>query len=285
MSLSLNTVTLITFALGTLFYGMYLVLFFISLYLLLRRNTMHKSRSIFRSTVFGSAICLFIIVTAHWTTIVYQAFAPGVEAQAVFIFAQDGLVTLAVLVGDSLIIWRLWAVWRSKLVLAIPIVSLTALTISGFINLIVVLHSADIFTDPLLEVNSWLTLLTNVYCTAFITWKIWIVTKAAMPSDGMNLRHLVVIVIESAGIYLIWVVFFAVIFQVRSNLQSSVIQAAPAVIGIVNALIHTRVGLGWTSEQTGKTPQPPSPLLFARSRDGNQSTLGVADVAESKFIP
>ncbi|KAJ6496287.1 hypothetical protein C8R45DRAFT_985478 [Mycena sanguinolenta] len=276
MSLSLNAIALITLTVGTLFYGIYLVLFSISLYLLLRHNTMHKPGDIFRSTMFGLASCLFIIVTAHWTTIVYQAllvfvaFPPG-ETQPLFIIAQDGLVTLAVCVGDSLIIYRLWVVWRSKLVLALPIASLTALTITGFINLGVVLHSPDVFTDELLKVNSILTLLTNVYCTAFITWKIWTVTKAAMPSDGMNLRHFLAIVVESAGIYSIWVVFFFVTFQVQSNLQLSVIQTAPALIGIVNALIQMRVGLGWTSEQTGKAHHwPPSPLVFA-GRGGNES--------------
>ncbi|KAJ6462451.1 hypothetical protein C8R45DRAFT_526007 [Mycena sanguinolenta] len=298
MSLSLNATTLITLSVGTLFYGMYLVLFFLSLYLLLRRyKTMHKPKSVFRSTVFLSAICLFTVVTAHWITIVYQAFLvfvaspQGLEAEAILnnnmhvtVIAQDSLMTLAILVGDSLIIHRLWVVWRGKLVLMLPLASLTAFTISGFISLRIVLRSADIFADPLLNVTSVLTLLTNVYCTAFITWKIWTVTKAAMPSDGTKLRHFIVIVVESAGMYSVWVVFFAVTFQLHSNLQSSVIQTAPALIGIVNALIHTRVGLGWTSEQTEKISQLPSMLLFA-DRDGMKSTFGVEDIAEPSLFP
>ena len=47
-----------------------------------------------------------------------------------------------------------------------------------------------------------------------------------------------------------WAVFFSITYETHSNLQSSVIQTAPALVGIVNALIHTRVGLGWLSEQT-----------------------------------
>ncbi|KAF7364149.1 hypothetical protein MSAN_01074100 [Mycena sanguinolenta] len=291
MPLSLSTVNLITLTIGTLFYGVYLVLFSISLYLLVQRykmlNTLHNSsqfRSIFKSIVFAPAVCLFVVVTVHWITIVYQAFLlfvafpQGPEGKAIFNnrmhateVAQDTLMIIAILVGDSLIIHRLWVVSRTKLVLAVPVASLTAFAnpeVSGFISLRIVLRSADIFSDPLLKVTSVLTLLTNLYCTgelvpqtnvnqlesstAFITWKIWTVTKAAMPSDGTKLRHFVIIVIESAGIYSIWVVFFAVTFQVQSNLQSSIIQTGPALIGLVNALIHTRVGLGWTSEQTEK---------------------------------
>ncbi|KAF7364197.1 hypothetical protein MSAN_01079000 [Mycena sanguinolenta] len=256
-------------------------------------KTTHKPSSVFKSTVFVSAICLFIVVTAHWITIVYQAFASprGPEAEAVFnnhmqatVIAQDTFMTIAILIGDSLIIHRLWVVSKSKLVLAVPIASLMAFTVIGFVGLRVVLRTADVFTDSLLKVTPMLNLLTNVYCTAFITWKIWTVTKAAMPSDGTKLRRFVVILIESAGIYAIWVVFFAVTFQLRSNLQSSVIQTAPALIGLVNALIHTRVGLGWTSEQTPRLSQVPSLLLFA-SRNGDQSTLGPEDAGDSRFTP
>jgi cation transport ATPase len=71
MAVSLIATNLATLAIGSLFYGSYLVLFFISLYLLLRRydttHTSHKSRqnsSVFTSTVFVSAICLFLVVTA-----------------------------------------------------------------------------------------------------------------------------------------------------------------------------------------------------------------------------
>ncbi|KAF7364193.1 hypothetical protein MSAN_01078600 [Mycena sanguinolenta] len=297
MSLSLNAVTLTTLTVGTIFYGMYLVLFFISLYLLLRPNMTHKPTSIFRSAVFLLAICLLVVVTAHWITIVYQAFLVfvvpplGPEAEIVFnkhmhvtMIAQDSLMIIAIFVGDSLIIHRLWVVSRSKVILLVPAASLTAFTVSGFISLRILLGSTDVFTDPLLKVDSVLTLLTNVYCTAFITWKIWTVTKAVMPSDGMNLQHFVVIVVESAGIYSIWVVFFVVTFQVQSNLQSSIIQTGPALIGLVNALIQTRAWLGWTSEQTDKTSQLPSPLQFA-GHDGNLNALMVEDIGESRFTP
>ncbi|KAF7364202.1 hypothetical protein MSAN_01079500 [Mycena sanguinolenta] len=167
MSLSLNAVNLITLTLGTLFYGIYMVLFFISLHLLRRYKKMHKPNSVCKAIVFVSAICLFVVVTAHWITIVCQAFLlfvaspQGPDAEAVFnnrmqatVTAQDTLMTVAILVGDSLIIYRLWVVWRTRLVLAIPIASLTAFTVIGFIGLRIVLRSADVFTDPLLKLFS-----------------------------------------------------------------------------------------------------------------------------------
>jgi hypothetical protein len=58
----------------------------------------------------------------------------------------------------------------------------------------------------------------------------------------------------------LWVIFFTVTYQTNSNLGSFVLETAPAIIGIVNALIHTRVGLGWTSEPN---QGPPTELIFA----------------------
>ncbi|KAJ6597959.1 hypothetical protein B0H10DRAFT_2086569 [Mycena sp. CBHHK59/15] len=265
MSLTLIAVNLATLAIGSLFYGMYSVLFFISMYLLLRRynatHTSHKSRkdgSIFKSMVFVSAIFLFLVVTAHWTTIVYRAFIAyvslqhGAEAETFFNdhaqiteVVQASFLSLSIVIGDSLIIHRLWVVWsHSKIVLVVPVCNLFALT-----------GDIDVFSNPWLKLNTVLTLITNIYCTGFITWKIWTITRLSMPSDGTNLRHFLVIVVESAGFYAFWAVFFAVAYDV--------IQTAPAVVGIVNALIHTRVGLGWTGEQTQGLPWPSSPLRFA----------------------
>ncbi|KAJ7723028.1 hypothetical protein B0H14DRAFT_578756 [Mycena olivaceomarginata] len=287
MAVSLIATNLATLAIGSLFYGSYLVLFSISLYLLLRRydatHTSHKSRehsSVFKSTVFVSAICLFLVVTAHWMTIVYRSFIAfvalqqGADAEKFFNdhtqlteIIQNSLMSLSILIGDSLIIHRLWVVWsHSKLVLliiAIPTASLITLTVGSFVSLNITSHSTDVFGNLMLKMGTVLTFVTNVYCTAFITWKIWTITREIMPVGGSNLRHFLVIIVESAGLYACWAVFFAVAYQAQSNIQSCVIQTAPALVGIVNALIHTRVGLGWTSEQTERLPWPSSPVRFA----------------------
>ncbi|KAJ6539833.1 hypothetical protein DFH09DRAFT_1176079 [Mycena vulgaris] len=289
MALALTAVNLATLVIGTLFYGIYAVLFFISLYFLLRRynatHTSHKSRtdnSLFKSTVFVSAILLFLVVTAHWTTIVYRAFMAYVtlqhatEAEAFFndhsqltSRVQDSFLALSILIGDALIIHRLWVVWSSKLVLIVPIINLTALTVCSVVSANITWNGTDIFSNPWLELNSILTLITNIYCTAFIAWKIWTITSQSMPSEGTNLRHFLVITVESAAFYAFWAVLFAVAYGAKSNLQSSIIETAPAVVGLVNALIHTRVGLGWSSEQTQGVSWPASPLRFA-TRDAEE---------------
>lgn len=48
------------------------------------------------------------------------------------------------------------------------------------------------------------------------------------------------------------------------------IQSAPEVVGIVNALIHTRVGLGWAIE--AQQSPPPSQMAFAKVGPTPQGT-------------
>ncbi|KAK6988572.1 hypothetical protein R3P38DRAFT_3290935 [Favolaschia claudopus] len=277
---------------STLFYGMFVVLFSTSMYLLVgrylavRRGSRHSPgghnpRSIFRSTVFIAAVLLFCAVTAHWVTTVRRAFLAFIYFQhggaaAEFYgdptqmteLVQEGFLMISILIGDSLIIHRLWVVWEHRIaVIIFPVCTLVALTTSSAVSMYTTSRKGsgeDIFSDPWLTSNCILTLVTNVYSTVLITIKIWNITHIARPIGGSNLRGFLVIVVESAAIYASWAVFFTIAYRMRSLVQFLVIQSAPEVVGIVNALIHTRVGLGWAIE----AQEPPTPaasrMAFAK---------------------
>ncbi|KAJ7089106.1 hypothetical protein C8R44DRAFT_818785 [Mycena epipterygia] len=292
-SSNLLSVNLATLAVSSLFYGMFLVLSSSSMYLLVARYLANRrsrntntltDRSIFRSTVFIAAIGLFCAITAHWITTVYRAFLAFIYFQhgdaAVEFYAdivrtaqvtemiQEAFLMMSILIGDSLIIHRLWVVWEHRTaVVVFPICTLAALTLCSGVSIHTIAQKAverrDIFSDPWLTSNCVLTLVTNVYSTALITYKIWNITSKARPIGGSNLRDFLVIVVESAAIYASWAVFFTVTYQTRSLVQFIVIQTAPEVVGIVNALIHTRVGLGWAVEAQVHTP-PVSQMAFAK---------------------
>ncbi|KAJ6615217.1 hypothetical protein B0H10DRAFT_2041773 [Mycena sp. CBHHK59/15] len=289
MSASLLSVNLATLACSSLFYGIFLVLFATSMYLLVGRyrvnhpsRTSPKDRSVFLSTVFIAAICLFVAITAHWVTTVYRAFQAFILFQngdfALEFYAdttqvteliQEAFLMVSILIGDSLIIHRLWVVWNhNTLVVLFPICSLAALTMCSAVSMYTVSRRApaeDVFSNPWLTSNCVLTLVTNVYSTALITWKIWSITHVVRPIGGSNLREFLVIVVESAAIYASWAIFFTATYETRSNVQFIVIQTAPEVVGIVNALIHTRVGLGWAIAEQQQNRGPSSQLAFARA--------------------
>ncbi|KAJ7636221.1 hypothetical protein FB45DRAFT_444275 [Roridomyces roridus] len=299
MTLSLTSTSLLSLALGSLIYGVYILLFCITLFLLVRRHgAMRNSRfkrRLFKSVIFWSSIGLFLVITMHWITTFYRAFSAliliedraeaemylGDPAQATMII-QDVALSLSMLIGDSLIIYRLWVVWApyNGLVVVVPIISVAALTVGSSVSTYVVSRSMTVFDDwHWLKVNASLTLVTNVYCTVFISWRIWSVTRHCQAVGRSPLTHFVVVVVESAGLYALWAVLFVAAFASKSNLQFIIIQTAPEVIGFVNALILVRVGMGWSSEQTEcETRQLGSePLVFAGSGSGSRPGSGVSD--------
>ncbi|KAJ7741753.1 hypothetical protein DFH07DRAFT_925898 [Mycena maculata] len=304
MSGKLLAVNLATLACSSLFYGAFLVLSSTSMYLLVGRYlATRQSRalrgqdhSIFRSTVFVAAIGLFVAITAHWITTLYRAFLAFIHFQGgdaaleFYVDAadttellQNGFLMISILIGDSLIIHRLWVVWEHRTaVVVFPVCTLTALTLCSAVSMYTESRKTqDVFSDPWLTSNAVLTIVTNVYCTGFITFKIWNITRVARPIGGSNLRDFLVIVVESAALYASWAVFFMVTYQTRSVVQFLVIQSAPPLVGIVNALIHTRVGLGWAIVAQVGSP-PPSQLAFAKAVAGptprETAAGGVSDI-------
>ncbi|KAF7344697.1 hypothetical protein MVEN_01630100 [Mycena venus] len=294
MALTLRTVNLATLIVGSFFYGLYCVLFFISLYLLFLRRSTHNSSqptpshgihkrapAIFRSFLFTTAILLFATVTCHWIIIVYRAFlAFGSEGDAEAFYDNNKHITFLLLdiflavvtvIGDLLILYRLWIVWsKSTLVVVLPICCMLLFTAVGGVSTNVIKKSNGVFSDPWLTVNIVCTFITNLYCTVFIAWRIWRTTRMTISSDNklMNFgpQKFLTIVVESAAIYALWVIFFGVLYEVKSILQSFAIETGPAIIGIVNALILTRIGLSWTSEPDRL---PSTQLIFAALSQGN----------------
>ncbi|KAF8199351.1 hypothetical protein K438DRAFT_1966558 [Mycena galopus ATCC 62051] len=289
MALTLRTVNLATLVIGSFFYGLYCVLFFISLYLLVLRKSIHDSSqpttshrvhkrtsTIFRSFLFTTAILLFVTVTCHWIIVVYRAFlAFGSEGNADAFYSNnkhitflllDIFLTVVTVLGDLPILYRLWIVWsKSKLVVVLPLCSMLLLIAGGAVSTHVIKESNGVFSDPWLTANTVCTLITNVYCTVLIAWKIWRTTRMSISSDN-KLRNFLTIVVESAAIYAFWVIMFVVLYEVKSSLQSFAIETGPAVIGIVNALILTRVGLSWTYEPDRL---PSTQLIFVAMSQSN----------------
>ncbi|KAJ7271043.1 hypothetical protein C8J57DRAFT_296200 [Mycena rebaudengoi] len=252
---------------GTLLYGIYFMLFLASVYLLLERKngtSLFASRS--WSIMFLSSCTLFLVVTGHWIVTMCRAFIgfiyfhDGAGAVAFFkdntqatTTALNVFVGLAFVVGDGMIIYRLWIVWsRNKFVVALPVLAEIALAISY--TILVVLRSRlsgkDISATKLVTPVSALTLGINIYCTALISYQIWTTTRAAVPANQTNLIDIIIIVVESAALYTILMVVYEITYQLNSQVQYAEALLIPPIIGIANALIQVRIGL----RKKAKTP-------------------------------
>ncbi|KAJ7144472.1 hypothetical protein C8R44DRAFT_865390 [Mycena epipterygia] len=179
----------------------------------------------------------------------------------------DSFLALSLVIGDSMIIYRLWVVWSfNKKVIILPIMSLMGLLISLIITVQATVHLESIALDTGLTPITVFTMVTNVYCTGMLAWEIWRISRDCQPVGGMNLRDFLAIVVESAAIYTFVLTRSSSFADVNSNLQYGAVEPIAPLVGLTNALIHVRVGLGRTIEQLSKSSAGGSTLATAPIR-------------------
>ncbi|KAJ6522324.1 hypothetical protein DFH09DRAFT_1191662 [Mycena vulgaris] len=260
---------------GDVLYGIYFSLFLTSTGLTCRRVTGNKSGSIYRSAAFISSLILFATVTSTCildTVRIFQGFLLF-EAGPVVFFADDAqptavvvnIVTLAsVFVNDLIMIYRLYIVWcRSKPIIILPVLAAFGFTGCAIVLILDIKKLGNIAAVVSLT-GFLLTLATNIYCTVAISWKIYAITKACMPTGGTNLRDLIAMFVESSALYTSCALFYAISHQINDNSQLFAVATLPPIAGIANALLQARIGMGTSLEYI---TQPSQPLRF-RTRTG-----------------
>ncbi|KAJ7089982.1 hypothetical protein C8R44DRAFT_892164 [Mycena epipterygia] len=274
-------VSMATVVLESLLYGLLLVLFSTNLYLRITRYARPQefaSRGgLWWNPIVISNIAIFVNTTAHWIITVKRLFlaflgSAGDPVQFYLDLSQptsvgsDTLVLVAVLIGDAVIIHRLWLVWnRDFRVIFVPVLSWIGGLTGGIAVPYLFMQSTSTPTNNrfLVAAGTWLTAnwaftsLINIYGTTFIAWRIWKTSRATVQLEGGFLMHVCVILIESAAIWTTWTIFFAVNFWTGSPLQFLAKDLTPCIIGLVNLLIHLRVGLGWSRAEPPDATGPP----------------------------
>ncbi|KAJ7639983.1 hypothetical protein DFH06DRAFT_1478017 [Mycena polygramma] len=282
---------LASLAIGGPLYGLYFVLYFTSTSVLVDRSKASHTGPLYRSTVFISGLILFIAVTGNFCLVEARAFlglivvANGTDPATFYndnsqitTTVQNIFASLAIITGDFIIIYRLWVVWsHNKYIVILPSLTLIGLVITLGLTVQTTSHLDNIKDDKGLTPGLVFTLITNLYSTGFISWKIWMITKAASPVHGSSLRHFVAIIVESAAIYTTWAVFYIITHQINADVQFLALGVLPVVAGIANALIQARIGMGKTVE-TRHTSAPSSSggRFRLTTRMGGESTGAVS---------
>ncbi|KAJ7094322.1 hypothetical protein C8R44DRAFT_718434 [Mycena epipterygia] len=257
---------LATVVIETFFYGIYLVLFFTSLYLLLtvQSRGLRRERSIWLSPILWGGEVLFIAVTGHWILTIDRLFLAfvvvdhgsnpltfyGDYSQATQV-AQTSFLVASLTVVDVLFVHRLYTVWgHNRYVMIFPTITVLGLIVGGIGLAWDFSQFSELATGWDDSSNGWIiadcvfTVSTNVYCTAFIAWRLWRVQSILKPAGGRTLQSVLAIIVESAALSATWAIFFITAYAVASNLRF-LIDVTPAIVGSTNMLIYVRVGLGW----------------------------------------
>nr|GAT48311.1 predicted protein [Mycena chlorophos] len=277
--------------LGTLLYGVYLVLFGLSMGLFVSRisskrrregaakgsgksgrskddragsSSIRSWRIAARSPIFMASFALWVATTIVWILTVQRTFYGfvtyngGVPGSSTAFFSslsqasettQNLFIDLGLAIGDAMILYRLWAMWRNWFVVAPALLCWVGFVAAETLAVIdTALGKLEIVANTITS-SITLSLATNLYCTVLIWYRVWTVVassanlEVARTSGRMNLTRIVLIFVESAAGFTLYTVIYFVLHLLNHKLQFGFINASPAAIGIANALIQTRVAL------------------------------------------
>ncbi|KZT01978.1 uncharacterized protein LAESUDRAFT_730689 [Laetiporus sulphureus 93-53] len=291
-SVSLISANLATICLESLLYGIFLVLTVLLFWLLVQRHRQSSNalprrlkatcNPLYTQPMFVAGVLLLMSNTLHWVIAVTRLFKAFVDfeggAQPLAFYGnlsqpteviQTGAMVAAVVLGDAMIIYRLWIVWAYNKYIIIPsICTLLGLTVCGIgvtYQLSQFHLGENIFATAAgrwITCNCVFSMITNIYATCMIAWKIWRVNRVASHYSGTNLMNAAAIMVESAFLYTAWNFFFFVAYQSRSNLQFTAVETLPFIAGIAFMLINVRVGLGWAYTADHHSPEDQQNTVF-----------------------
>jgi hypothetical protein len=252
---------------GTFFYGIYLVLFCICIYILL-----HRRRNLGNTVFLVTAIALFTIATAQ-TVINLVLGASDIDDVYVpyenLSIADMTLYVVNNVIADGLVIYRCYSVWnRNIYVIVVPIILLVISSVFGW--------------DILLPLEPFfaLSLATNVVVTTLTAGRIWWICRQARTYLKTDVQRQYIssisILVESGVIYSVSVLIYLILGAIPSAsiVQEPVMEMLAQVVGIVPTLIIVRVGLG-VSVQSVEASVKSATNLSEKDRPHKRHILGM----------
>ncbi|KAG2124418.1 hypothetical protein DEU56DRAFT_916999 [Suillus clintonianus] len=262
MALTIPKAELIGVFLESLAYGAYLMVFNQCMFVL------RKRRSRPSDYLLGTAVSLFILITAHLVIDILrnmQAFTSD-EAEPNYPTTYYGtfdtwqnilksaLYVAVTLVSDAFILYRSFILWgRNYLIITFPFllfIADIAIGVFWVYTLSLVTPNENVFADALsVRVKTFysITLAMNVTCTLLIAFKILKIQKAVAPfskSTEDQISRLVPIIVESGSAYSALLIVMIGTYTSKSPAMFIILNSMSPIIGIVFSSVIVRVGLG-----------------------------------------
>lgn len=291
MDITLPQASLLALFLETLFYGVFLTLYWLTLVILL------KKCGIQRNLLIPVATLLLCIATTHLIIDLVralEAFVSSVHTVGADAYysnlasplelAKTALYITQPTIADAVLVWRCYVLNNRSLLVGIPgcIVLLT----NGATGYYVVWSlsqagvGSTVYTTAhgLITTFYTLTILINVICTTLISWRIYRSRRSI--SDGpAALLPVLIVIVESGALYAISVLALLLAFLTGSNGQYPAMDIAPPIVGIIFCLIILQVHF-----HVGNNPQPNSPPKTFTDFFGEQGEQNVGHSMEPMAV-
>jgi len=261
---------------STFFYGIYLVLFCICIYVLLHRPH-NRANSIMLATV----ITLFTLSTVQTIIVIILGAADidGIDIPYDNLFLANNMIYVANnVIADGLVIYRCYVIWnRTIYVIILPIILLVLTAVFGW-DLLLPL-------PPFFE----LSLATNILVTGLTAGRIWwIYRQSGMHlNPDMRKRYFtsISVIVESGVIYAVATSIYLILGAIPFTeiAQDPTAEMLAQIVGIVPTLIIVRIGLGLSVENAQSTVSTTAVLdsdVYSRSRP---HILGIARSDNGSF--
>ncbi|KAI0360161.1 hypothetical protein OH77DRAFT_1394313 [Trametes cingulata] len=247
-------------------WGCFTFLFFTTLY-----TTHVKNKRPVNFTI-SAMLMLYLLATAHMILALirliqgFVAYRETIGPARYFAqistrinLAKDYIYITNLVLGDAVIVWRLYAVWARDIRMAIfPVLLVVAEAVTGYASC-----SLELFPNARYEtVALWgtlmysMSLVTNILVTAVVAFRIWYVSRSARLAGlgGVNYTKLLFLLIESGALITSAKVVEFVLFQYvpadsavhGMNALYIVYECMPQITGIVPTLIVWAVNNGYT---------------------------------------
>ncbi|PPQ75571.1 hypothetical protein CVT26_012376 [Gymnopilus dilepis] len=223
----------------TFLYGLYVILFCICLYVLLRRNRR------LHGVLLASAVLMFAIATADIAYTYFIFFRKLLRGGLSFtdVRPKYWLYVTNNVLADSLLLYRCFVVWEHrKRVVAGPIILLLGATACGYLF---EGSSSKMFNNSYIYLV--MTFALNAILTALTAGRIWWLARKARVILGAGLieryNATITILIESGCLYSLYMILDLAVRNTRvvnTIIDAGLIQA----VGIMPTLIIAQVGLG-----------------------------------------
>ncbi|KAK7037511.1 hypothetical protein VNI00_011003 [Paramarasmius palmivorus] len=205
-------------------------------------------------------------------TPVFRAFTSGGDAgkqllvlPKPYTLGMEATLSIQVLIGDIFLVYRCFVVWGHKWWIGIlPAISSLGFFICALAKIIILAsphETASLKMKLQVQLHPWIiasiatTFSTNALCTGLIAYKmLWLRgllrgVSSAGGRSGSSTRHALVIIIESAAVYLAAMTVYLVLTVIHSTAVQAVILLIPSLIGATFAGIIIRISYGLGGSQ------------------------------------